>query len=151
MKVPTPSNAKTTTKAPAVQNTPSSGDNNGDHRIASPSIYPGDSDNFILWLTGGSIFGLISGCCCIFICFPPNLNKGTGQKNERFGRGGESRFKDRRRSSKGKFNRFKDECSSDDEEDLNVLQMAPISRDVVGTNDEEFDDVDHKESYEDDF
>ena len=29
--------------------------------------------------------------------------------------------------------------------------MAPISSDVVGTNDEEFDDFEHEEAYIDDF
>jgi hypothetical protein len=143
-----------TTGTTIAPNTPSgsTGDDNGDSRIATPSIHPGGSDNFVLWVIGGSIIGLISGCCCVCICFAPCSNKGTRQNKGRFGPGGKSRFKDRGKRNKGRFNSFKDESLSDeDDDDVNILQMAPISSDVVGTNDGEFDDFEHEEAYIDDF
>ena len=143
-----------TTGTTIAPNTPSgsTGDDNGDSRIATPSIHPGGSDNFVLWVIGGSIIGLISGCCCVCICFAPCSNKGTRQNKGRFGPGGKSRFKDRGKRNKGRFNSFKDESLSDeDDDDVNILKMAPISSDVVGTNDGEFDDFEHEEAYIDDF
>jgi uncharacterized membrane protein YgcG len=138
---------------PSTSGTPG-GTPGGTKDVTTPSSTPRHNSSYILYVTGGSIIGLIVGCGCLYFCFPCSSDKsGRRKKNRRRGGGGgrngsgggggrlggSRRFRDeknnRPKNAGGKFESFQDEFS--DEDDENMLQLGPLSTGVLGENDEE--------------
>tara|TARA_B110000211_G_C13849022_1_gene451380 strand:+ start:42 stop:620 length:579 start_codon:yes stop_codon:yes gene_type:complete len=150
-----------TTKRPhdATQNTPSgsktsqngsgeNGENSNNINNQSPGgsvSPPGNASQMILWITAGTIIGLVISCGCIFLCCPSNAKAVVKKRlaNGGASRQGSRRIRNRNDNRRGSrmgtrhvatdrdFDSFKDGPLYTDEEDEDdeeiQLQMGPLS------------------------
>ena len=143
----TPSSSKGTSNtvpgSPGTKpNTDNSDKDNGGTGVTPSAPSREDTRSKIVWITAGSIVGLLVGCGCLYFCFPCSGGKSGARRGARRGGKGPGKtsgFNDRvggRHSGKA-FGSFTDEFS-DEEEDVNILQMGPVGGREGGLD--EFDD-----------
>ena len=156
-----PANTGTTTATPT---TPSGSTNHG-----SPNGSNGTNNNpsgkldktslMILWVTGGTILGLVTGAGCLFCCCASGdkkrgatlpakgqrkIKKRYRDKTKNRNKHSEQTRKNSRMGKRHSFDAFQDESESSDEgDDVNMLQLGPISSNSKENQfEDEFEDDD---------